>query len=151
MPGRDEHDRRERAFLALLRHAEFGGREDHNVYHSLYGNGHFANLTTHPNKKVTRWGHVSTAAGAYGTTKPAYDDAVKHGVIHDFSEASQDKIALFIIHHREADQAIQDGDLDTAFALLHGQWSSLPGGSQHELTPEQAKAYFWKQLDETPP
>ena len=151
MPEARENTKRSAAFLALLRYAEHQQHDDPMVYRSLNENGHFANLSTHPNKPVTRWGRASTAAGAYAITYDTYEWAVSHGIAHDFSEASQDAIALGIIHRAGADPEIWDGHLEAAFALLRHKWSSLPGGSQQEITAEQAAAFFLERLHETPP
>ena len=84
--------------------------------------------------------------GCLSITKKTYDAAVKRGLVHDFQPQSQGAIALDIIHHQGADQAIWDGNLDAAFALLNHRWSSLPGGSQQEITAERGRAYFADQL-----
>ncbi len=67
------------------------------------------------------------------------------------SEVSQDSIALDIIHRAGADPEIWDGRLEADFVLLQHKWSSLPGGSQQDITAEQAGAFFFKRLHEMPP
>ena len=101
-------------------------------------------------KLVPKWHHSSTAAGAYGITRGTYDEAVKAHVVFDFSERSQD-IAIWLISYNGAQWSIWDGQLDAAFSALNPTWSSLPGGSQQELTSDEAKQYFWSRLGEVPP
>ena len=139
------------AFLALIRYAENGKQDRSDAYTRLYGGGYFGGFSTHPRKKVTKWHHTSTSAGAYQITAPTYDDAVKAHVAHDFSERSQDAIAVWRITHKGAQWAIWEGKPDAAFSTLNHIWSSLPGGSQQELTSEEAKQYFWTRLGEVPP
>ncbi len=97
MASSSENDKRVAAFLALIRYAEFNKHVPADAYQELYGGRSFANLLTHPNIKVTRWGHSSTAAGAYQINKKTYDDAVKHGIAFDFQKQSQDAIAIWEI------------------------------------------------------
>ena len=134
MPASDENQKRLEAFLALIRYAENGKQDRPDAYTRLYGGGHFGGFSTHPRKKVTKWHHISTAAGAYGIIEDKYDEAVKAYVVHDFSERSQDTIAVSLITHPGAQRDIWDGNLDSAFIKLNRIWSSLPGGSQQELT-----------------
>ena len=149
MAGSDDHEKRKEAFLALLRYAEHAKRDDPDAYHSLYGNGHFGSLQTHPKKSVVRWGHKSDAAGAYSITGDTYEDAKKKGQVSDFSERSQDTIAWNIVTHQGAQWLIWDGNLDAAFSSLNRRWSALPGGSQQELTADEAKRYFWDRLGDS--
>lgn len=151
MPASDENQKRLEAFLALIRYAENNNQERSDSYTRLNGGGHFGSFSTHPKKGVPDPHHGSTAAGAYQITVPTYNDAVKGLVVHDFSERSQDLIALWRITHRGAKGAIEDGNLDAAFAALNLTWSSLPGEGQQKLTSDEAKQYFWGRLGEVPP
>ena len=54
-----------RAFLKLLRWLEHYPRDDDGVYWVTYGGGTFSDGKSHPNKRHTKWGHTSSAAGAY--------------------------------------------------------------------------------------
>jgi len=146
MPSQSVEADRLKAFLRLLQYAENARHEASDPYHTLYGGGHFADLSTHPNHAVTRWGHTSKAAGAYFITADTYFDAVRRGVAYDFSPASQDAIALDIINRCGATSYIEDGNFDAAYSLLNRKWSSLPGGSQQEITAVEAETYMSQQL-----
>ena len=150
MPAVDEDQRREAAFLALIRYSEAGGHERTDTYTMNYGNHYFSNMATHPRKSYTRWGHSSDAAGAYGIKSGTYDDAVRKGVAHNFYPPSQDAVALWLIERDHALDDIHAGRLDVAFSKLGSTWSSLPTGRAQEVSESEAVAYFWKQLGEKP-
>ena len=48
MSNAAENERREKAFLALIRYAEFNQQERPDAYHTRNGNDHFADLSRHP-------------------------------------------------------------------------------------------------------
>ena len=148
MPEPDEDERREEAFLALIRFAEHGGQERPDSYNILHGNGHIGDLSKHLAKPATKWGHTSTAAGAYGITQGTYNFAVSAGAAHNFYPASQDAIARFLINRAGALRYIWEGQLDAAFSSLNHTWASWPGGSQQEVNSKEAKHYFWSRLGE---
>ena len=147
MARQDVEAARLKAFLKLIQYAENAQHEVDHPYQMLYGGGHFTNMMTHPNKKVSRWGHSSTAAGAFFINKETYDEAVRHGVAHDFSEASQDAIAIDIIRRAGATSVIEAGNFDAAFAMLSRRWPSLPGGGQQEITAEDSKRYLSRRME----
>ena len=64
----------------------------------------------------------------------------------DFSPASQDKIALWRIGKRGATSYIENGDYGSAFTLLNREWTSLPGGTQHQISSEDAVKFINDQL-----
>lgn len=134
------------AFLALIRSAENGGKSGPEVYRASYGGYHFMKVSDHPRKTHTRWGHSSDAAGAYEIKSTTYDDARKHGIAHNFDNDSQDRIALWLIQRKGASTYITNGDYDSAYSLLCGTWSSLPGGRAPEITQEDADQFIKDQL-----
>ena len=138
MPSSDEGSRRLAAFLALIRSIEVPGKDNHDAYRTIYGGHTFMNMSTHPNKKYSAWHHKSDAAGAYQIRDETYNLAVKHGIVYNFDEASQDKIALWLIDRKGATPHIRSAEYDPAFMLLKGTWSSLPGGTQQAITRENA-------------
>ena len=138
MPSHDENLRREQAFLSLLKYSEHGKTIPGDVYRTLYGGRLFSNMSTHPNTPVTKWGHTSTAAGAYQIEFPTYQGFVKRHLVHDFSPTSQDKIALSLIQSKGALPLIQNGDIASAIMHLRKTWASLPSGTQHALHLEEA-------------
>ena len=131
-----------RAFLKLIRYAEHYPDQSDNFYLILFGGGMFSDVTTHPRKLVHRWGKDSTAAGAYGINEQAWDEAVKHGVAADFSPASQDRIAFWLIGTRHAVSDVCEGDVSAAASKLRTVWSSLPGATQSRMSLLTAKTAF---------
>jgi muramidase (phage lysozyme) len=145
---------RVRAFLKLIRSAEnsSGGTSDDD-YRKLIGTGSVESLDHFPDRphKVTIKGKTTDAspAGAYQITRGTWQSAVEHlareGIqINDFSVASQDTVAKWIIRESHAMDQVRSGDLDGAIARPRRQWVSLPGGSQpaRGLTPAEARRRF---------
>ena len=122
------------AFLKLIRFAEHYPDTSDTFYDTLYGGGRFAGYAVHPNKAVTKWGHTSTAAGAYQILYPTWAEAKKRGIVVDFTPASQDMLAVEKLRSR--------GALSAIYALLRSEWTSLPGAKQTRMTFEEAKAAF---------
>ena len=130
------------AFLRLLRYAEHK-KDDNSVYYIIFGGGTFSDTKTHPNKLVTKGDYSSTAAGAYQILKMTFDDAVKAGIVSDFTPASQDRIATWMIKHKQANKNIDDGDIEAAIDKLKKIWVSLPGGGkQSHMNMDEAKQLF---------
>ena len=133
-----------RAFLKLLRWLENHPRDDDGVYYVTYGGGTFSDASTHPNTPHKKWGHTSTAAGAYQIVFGTWNSAKRNGVAFDFMPTSQDKVAWWIIGQSHAQALVCGGagKLDEAFAALSSQWSSLPGASQSQVSAPDAKARY---------
>jgi lysozyme len=136
-----------KAFLKLIRFAEHG-RDDDGVYMILYGGATFAGVAAHPNKAVTKWGHTSTAAGAYQILYKTWEDAKKNGIVLDFSRASQDILAIKKLHSRGAYAFVVAGDVENAIAKLRSEWTSLPGAKQSKITMVTAKEKFVQYVKE---
>ena len=130
------------AFMKLIRYAEHYPDESDNFYFSLYGGGRFTDPSRHPNKAVTKWGHTSTAAGAYQILYSTWAEAKRHGEVLDFSAASQDILAFEKIRSRGALSAVCAGDVSGACLRLTREWTSLPGGAQTRMTFAIAQAAF---------
>lgn len=130
------------AFLKLIRFAEHYPDTSDNFYDTLYGGGRFVGYVTHPNTAVMKWGHKSTAAGAYQILYLTWEEAKKKGIVTDFTPASQDKLAFAKLRSRGALGAVCDGKLADAFVLLRNEWTSLPGAKQTRMTIEGGKAAF---------
>lgn len=118
------------AFLLMLRQAE--GTASADGYAALYGyrpgNGKvFTDFSKHPNVYFkTPWGGT-TAAGAYQITFGTYKDAAAATGLTDFSPATQDAMAVWLIDRRG--RALQDvlaGRVQAAIAKLGNIWASLP-------------------------
>ena len=144
-----ENDVNVKAFLKLIRYAEHG-REDDGVYYVLYGGKQtFTDTSKHPlEKPITAWGYSSTSAGAYQMLNRTWKFAKEQGVAQDFTPASQDKIAIWIIQTNGAMRHVLDGKVEDAIPYLRRQWTSLPGGTQQRITMAQARELFNKYLAE---
>jgi len=133
-----------RAFLRLIRYAETG-KDDSSAYYVLYGGGTFKNNSAHPLRKaVTRWGKKSRSAGAYQIQYSTWEGEKKHGLVSDFTPASQDKIARDKLRSRGALAYIETGNIEKAIPKLRDEWTSLPGAKQakKEMTMEKARTLF---------
>ncbi len=138
----DINDANVKAFLKLIRFAEHYPDAADSFYDTLYGGGHFSGYAMHPNKTVTKWGHTSTAAGAYQILYGTWAEAKKKGVVIDFTPASQDKLAFAKLSSRGALSAVCSGDLATAYNLLRNEWTLLPGAKQSRMTIAAGKTAF---------
>lgn len=130
-----------RAFLRLIRFAEHQ-TDDSRVYYTLYGGGSFIDTDKHPNKAVKRWGHTSTAAGAYQILYGTWLEAKQKGIVSDFSPAAQDKLAFTKLKTRGALSYVCAGDIENAIAKLRQEWTSLPGASQSDFSMKAAKERY---------
>ena len=130
------------AFLKLIRFAEHYPDQSDDFYFSLYGGGRFTDPSRHPNLTVTKWGHKSTAAGAYQILFGTWAEAKRRGEVNDFSAASQDTLAFNRIKSRGALSQVCFGDVAKASATLAQEWTSLPGARQSRMTLAIAQAAF---------
>ncbi|NJN78731.1 MAG: glycoside hydrolase family protein [Saprospiraceae bacterium] len=101
-------------------------------YDAQYGGGTFDNdYADHPREKITKWGHTSSAAGAYQFLQGTWDAHSKTLGLTDFSPESQDKAAIYEISIvKGAMENIKSGQYTEALKLLNGKWTSLPAGKQ---------------------
>lgn len=123
---------RVRAFLALIRKTEGAG------YSTLFGGGAFAGFADHPRQRISRplGGRLltSTAAGAYQFLSRTWDECAAACGLKDFSPASQDTAALFLIDRREALEDVLAGDWQSAIGKCNKEWASLPGSPYGQPT-----------------
>jgi muramidase (phage lysozyme) len=131
--------RNQRAFLDMIAYSEIGPKllsESDNGYNVIVGGTLFRDYSDHPRQsiKLPRLGIKSTAAGRYQILARYFDAYKKILKLPDFSPASQDKIALQLIHECRALDEIESGDIEEAIKLCRSRWASLPGASygQHE-------------------
>jgi muramidase (phage lysozyme) len=131
------------AFLAALRLGE--GTDDQMGFWRLCGGGNMSTLADHPAK--LGWGGwrmpaqmainagfpsgraVSTAAGAYQITRPTWDGCASALGLVDFSEASQDAAAWYLIGQKGAKADVLAGRIQSAIYKLRNVWASLPGAA----------------------
>ncbi len=122
------------AFLAMIRHFESGGD-----YSILYGGGHFTDFSTHPDIRVpfinpaSGKSDYSTAAGAYQINYPTWLvwSAVP-GAPDDFSQASQDYLAVVGLQLDGALPDIIAGNFAAAVDLVSDTWASMPDSTAQQ-------------------
>lgn len=129
------------ALLAMIKKFESDGK-----YNVLYGGGTFADYSKHPQVRVpffnpaTQKPDYSTAAGAYQINFPTWSTVLKYAGAGDFSPASQDAAAVWLLKLNGALAAIMDGDFDTAIRLASKTWASLPYTASKQNHVSQAAA-----------
>lgn len=110
-----------RTFLNFLSKAEGAS------YNTIVGGGSFSDFSKHPNVVGLRTADgPSTAAGAYQITGTTYRGVAGKLGIKDFSETSQDQIAIELIRQKGALQDVANGNWEAAINKLGGVWASLP-------------------------
>lgn len=131
-----------RAFLDVIRAGE--GTADADGYRRHYGGRLFDGYADHPRVAIKAGQWTSTAAGAYQFLSRTWDEAAKALALADFSPASQDLAAVFLIRRRGALADAMAGRLDKAIAGCAKEWASLPGSpyGQPTRTREQAHATY---------
>ena len=127
------------AFLTLVRTGE--GTLGPNGYRTLYGGRLFDGYADHPRIAVTAGGWTSTAAGAYQILSKTWDGARAALGLTDFSPASQDAAAVWLIQRRGALGDVLAGRFDAAIAKCNKEWASLPGSPYGQPTLTLARAH----------
>lgn len=134
------------AFLAALRWSE--GTDDANGYRAIYGHTKdrprlFSSFAAHP-VESGEWagdklpdamceaaglsaGCITTAAGAYQMILPTWQRLKALLKLSDFTPASQDQAALWLINEAGAIPAVDAGNFDDAVGAVRRIWASLPG------------------------
>lgn len=118
-----------RAFLAVIRAGE--GTADAEGYRRHFGGELFDSFADHPRRAITKTlagkPLTSTAAGAYQFLSRTWDDCARRLQLPDFSPASQDTAAEFLIKRRGALDDVLAGRVEQAIAKCAREWASLPG------------------------
>ncbi|WP_338340608.1 glycoside hydrolase family 104 protein [Burkholderia vietnamiensis] len=127
------------AFLTLVRTGE--GTTGPNGYRTLFGGGLFDSFADHPNIAVTRGTLTSTAAGAYQILYRTWLEAKAALGLTDFSPASQDAAAIWLIQRRGALADVQAGRFDSAIRKCNKEWASLPGSPYGQPTLTLSRAH----------
>ena len=120
-------DPRLKAFLDMTARAEGTYGVSDNGYDILYGYGKFTNYKAHPNKKVTKGGWTSTAAGRYQFLYKTWNPIRISNGLPDFSPGSQDIGAVELLRAGGAIPKILAGDITGAIKKVKGIWASFPG------------------------
>jgi muramidase (phage lysozyme) len=128
-----------RAFLAVIRAGE--GTSDPDGYRRHYGGTLFDSFADHPCKAITAGRWTSTAAGAYQFLMGTWRECAAALALPDFSPASQDLAAVFLIRRRGALPDALAGRLDAAIAKCAKEWASLPGSPYGQPTRTLAQAH----------
>lgn len=145
--GNDQAARNRAAFLAMIRYAE--GTSGQDGYAAMFGHTParprlFESFTDHPRVASQFTDQVgrklwTSAAGAYqfmavspiptgGSTKVDTWDRVQRALgLPDFSPASQDLAALFLVHEAGALGLVDAGRFDEAVSKVRRVWASMPG------------------------
>lgn len=134
------------AFLRMIRSAE--GTAGPDGYRTLFGGRLFDHFADHPRIRVEALlgGRLiaSTAAGAYQILERTWDDVWPKLQLQDFSPASQDAAAVYLIRRRGALADVRAGRFDQAVAKCAKEWASLPGSpyGQPVKTLDQVRAVY---------
>jgi muramidase (phage lysozyme) len=128
-----------RAFLAVIRAGE--GTSDPDGYRRHYGGTLFDSFADHPRVAITAGRWTSTAAGAFQFLARTWDECAKALALPDFSPASQDLAAVFLIRRRGALADALAGRLDAAITKCAREWASLPGSPYGQPTRTLAQAH----------
>lgn len=149
------------AFLDTIGHSELGQLESRadtdGGYRVIVGSTPqrpilFGSYVDHPRIAVTTaWGR-SSAAGRYqimavvdGLTQlDTWDWASREAGVKDFSPESQDRVAIELIRHRGAWDALRGGQFDIAVRKCSQEWASFPsaGYGQHENDLNALRVYY---------
>lgn len=134
------------AFLAMIRTFEAGTAGDRS-YSTLIGGGQFYDFSEHPfilnpDMLAIQSGSLpaSKAAGAYQFLPQTWSEARDALGLPDFSPASQDAAAIFLIRRRGALADVENGNFSTAIIKLGKEWASLPGSPYGQTSKTLAQA-----------
>ena len=112
------------AMLALI----LEGESSHN-YRAIVGGGSFGSYATHPGLRVDDSpepgflpGKASHAAGGYQFQPGTWLECKRALSLHDFSPASQDAAAIYLMKRRGAYEAAANGQAAIAADLLKNEW-----------------------------
>ena len=132
-----------RAFLRVIRAGE--GTADEDGYRRQFGGELFTDFSRHPNRAITKTlgdkQLTSTAAGAYQFLGRTWSECQAALNLPDFSPASQDLAAVFLIVRRKGLEHIIAGRLEQAIAACANEWASLPGSPYGQPTKTLAQCH----------
>lgn len=127
-------DRNLTAFLMLIRWCE--GTDGPQGYNTIFGYKYFSSFADHP--RINNQG--STAAGAYQFLAGTWDECRLILGLKDFSPASQDKAAIYLIDKkRKALNDVKEGRLSDAIQKCALEWASMP--VVHTVTDRKGKVH----------
>lgn len=122
------------AFLTMVAQAEGTHPIGYKGYDVLFGATVtkprlFTSFRDHPRIEtfIPRLKKYTSAAGRYQIEDWVFDDVKKPLLICDFTPASQDACAIFLINRKHALDDIDAGNIADAITKCSGIWASLPG------------------------
>lgn len=131
------------AFLMMIRVGE--GTPDPDGYRRIVGGSMFTSFADHP--RIHKSGVFangkawsSDAAGAYQFLSTTWDMCRAALNLPDFSPASQDLAAQYLIQKHGALGDVQAGRVDAAISKCNREWASLPGSPYGQPTRTLAQA-----------
>ncbi len=133
---------RECAFLGVIGYAEGTG----DVYNYTFGYQTFSSYADHPRRVVCSNGYCSDAAGRYQFLSTTWDMVDAALGLPDFSPASQDRGALYLIRNRgvyNLDAVDTYGEFSSAIYALNREWASLPGSPYGQ--PTHSMSGLWSE------
>lgn len=127
------------AFLTMIAVSEGTEELGDHGYNVLVGGTLFEGYADHPRKLIDLGnGLRSTAAGRYQILERTFDAYKVQLHLPDFSPASQDAIALQLIHECHATQDVVIGNFDGAVSSCASRWASLPGAGYGQREQKMA-------------
>lgn len=111
-------------------------------YNTIVGGSKFTDMSKHPGiVGLTTGDGPSTASGRYQITGTTYRDIAPKIGVSDFSEKSQDKLAVALLQRRGALDDVLNGRFNEATAKLGDEWQSLPSGTSKNQG-KRTQAFF---------
>jgi muramidase (phage lysozyme) len=112
-------DPKVQAFISLLANKESGGQ-----YNAIVGGGSFSDYSQHPDIYVPSLN--STAAGAFQFTYGTWNDVSSALGLTDFSPASQQLGAVYLLNKLGAIAALESGNVSQAIFDAGKRWDAFP-------------------------
>jgi muramidase (phage lysozyme) len=131
---------RQCALLATVAYAE----GTNSRYDIIFSFATFSSYADHPRRVMCSSGYCSDAAGRYQFLSTTWDGAARTLGLPDFSPASQDRAALWLMRNRgvtNIDAIDTYGEFQTAMYRLNREWASLPGSPYGQ--PTHSTSTLW--------
>ena len=112
-------------------------------YFTLYGYERITTLARHPNRKITKGGWTSSAAGLYQFLYRTWQGLAAKLGLTDFSQAAQDAAAVELIREKGALQDVLNGNFETATRKVRKVWASLPGAGYGQGERSMSQILKW--------
>jgi muramidase (phage lysozyme) len=130
------------AFLYMLAMSE--GTEQRHSYKTMVGGKKINDLSKHPNTVVRLSKTLaSSAAGRYQFLYKTWLRCQRDLNLPDFSAASQDLAAVYLIDLRRGLVPLLKGDVKTAIFNCRKEWASLPGAGYGQGEHSLSKQLAW--------